>query len=494
MESSDDDGDGDDRRSRSYRKRTKRSFFDATPQSMAMMGMNVMATQSEKEYQQFPGGQMAQYDTSAAMPPGMAPPVINPQLLSAAIAMTKTGTPGMMATPGATMMHAGSVGGMPPVGGFREDKNVRRVYVGNIPHGTTDVELLDFFNTTLRQAGVINDPGDFAIGGSMNYERGFMFMEFRSAAEATWGMALDGVRFKGSVLRVRRPNNYVLPPGVEREEIPHIPGIVSTNVADGPNKVFIGGIASVLEDDQVQSMLSQFGELKAFNLVRDTRTGIAKGYAFCEFADPNVTELAIEGLNGIEVAGKKLVVQRASSGAQRQSGGMQDGSGPFGLSMISIDPNDPMRGGIANILNPQMPVQTALNMMQTTIPNLNYTPTRILVLLNMVTEEELENEDEYDWISGAVHMEVSKYGTVKSVIIPQPVKEKPSDVEGQTVEERESIRHKRNIDAGVCKIFVEYASVEDAQRAQNSLQGRRFLGRVVITSFHPEDQYANRKL
>ena len=63
-----------------------------------------------------------------------------------------------------------------------------------------------------------------------------------------------------------------------------------------------------------------FGSLKAFNLVKDAATGFSKGYAFCEYADSSVTEAAIQGLNGMVIGDKKLIVQLASVGAKNASG------------------------------------------------------------------------------------------------------------------------------------------------------------------------------
>lgn len=37
-------------------------------------------------------------------------------------------------------------------------------------------------------------------------------------------------------------------------------------------------------------------------------------YAFCEYADPQITDTAIAGLNGMQLGDKKLIVQRASIG------------------------------------------------------------------------------------------------------------------------------------------------------------------------------------
>ena len=63
-----------------------------------------------------------------------------------------------------------------------------------------------------------------------------------------------------------------------------------------------------------------FGPLKAFNLVKDGATGLSKGYAFCEYADCSVTEAAIQGLNGMQLGDKKLIVQLASVGAKNMPG------------------------------------------------------------------------------------------------------------------------------------------------------------------------------
>jgi len=33
-----------------------------------------------------------------------------------------------------------------------------------------------------------------------------------------------------------------------------------------------------------------FGQLRAFNLVKDSATGLSKGYAFCEYVDIAITD------------------------------------------------------------------------------------------------------------------------------------------------------------------------------------------------------------
>lgn len=140
-------------------------------------------------------------------------------------------------------------------------------------------------------------------------------------------------------------------------------------------------------------MLTSFGPLKAFNLVKDAVTAMSRGYAFCEYVDPLITDAAIQGLNGMQLGDKKLIVQLASIGAKT--------------------------GVVAMAQNSNTPVAVQ-------VPGLQFTPgsqqfTEILCLLNMVTEDELQDEDEYDEILEDVKEECNKYGNVKSIEIPKPI-------------------------------------------------------------------------
>lgn len=87
-------------------------------------------------------------------------------------------------------------------------------------------------------------------------------------------MGFDGVIFQNNALKIRRPKDYL---GADFEMAgPHVPGVVSTNVPDTVNKIFVGGLPSYLTDDQVMELLKSFGELRSFNLVKEGGTGASK--------------------------------------------------------------------------------------------------------------------------------------------------------------------------------------------------------------------------
>ena len=82
----------------------------------------------------------------------------------------------------------------------------------------------------------------------INHERRFCFLEFREVGMATACMALDGININGKgKVKVKRPNDYnpTMAPTVHPSSVPVLDvsrlGIISSNVQDGPNKVFIGG-------------------------------------------------------------------------------------------------------------------------------------------------------------------------------------------------------------------------------------------------------------
>jgi len=143
----------------------------------------------------------------------------------------------------------------------------------------------------------------------MNHEKSFAFVEFSNVEDSNAGMNFDGITLQGQALKVRRPKDYKAESEVVAEQalpVPmmpssNVPGVISTNVQEGPNKIFIGGLPSYLNEEQVKELLASFGVLKSFNLVKDSVTGNSKGFAFFEYNDPNITDRACMGLNGMKL-------------------------------------------------------------------------------------------------------------------------------------------------------------------------------------------------
>eukprot|EP00871_Galdieria_phlegrea_P000321 jgi/Galph1/128/GphlegSOOS_G4870.1 len=319
-------------------------------------------------------------------------------------------------------------------------KHSRRVYVGNLPSDVTEAEVAEFFNSALYLTKGVDVPGDPVQSVYLNLDKRFAFIELNSSAEASAAIQMDGVLFRGMSLRMRRPNDYnpsihapVYPPvGFDPSPL----GIVSTQVPDGPDKVFIGGLPYHLTEDQIKEILSSYdcknghlGPLNAFNLVKDPNTGLSKGYAFLQYKDPSIVDAAIKGLNGMTMGDKTLTVRRAS----------------------------------------QISVGTSLEGMSYS-PTVRH-PTKALELRNMVEPEELVDDEEYEDIIEDIREESSKYGELVEIKVPRPSKSDEANP------------------PGVGKVFLVYSAVADAEKAFAALTGRRFAGKSLIVNYFDEDRY-----
>ena len=90
--------------------------------------------------------------------------------------------------------------------------------------------------------------------------------------------------------------------------------------------------------------------------------------------------------------------------------------------------------------------------------------TRVLVLSNMVMMEDLASDGDYQGLQEEVREECAKFGQLRGMQIPRTA--------GGTVQP-----------SAILKIFLEYASVQDAQAAERELKGRKFGDNVVQVCF-----------
>eukprot|EP01068_Selenidium_serpulae_P009811 Selendium_serpulae@DN5323_c0_g1_i2.p1 len=383
-------------------------------------------------------------------------------------------------------------------------KHARKIYVGNLPPDATEATLISFFNETINSLLPNKPAGTVVIGFYLNAQRRFGFLEHRSIEEANFTLGLDGISYNGANLKLRRPQDYNAPLAEAQLQMEmqakggqssvsgarHFgtPGTGNTGdvVEDSPNKVFIGGLPHHLGEAEIKGILSSFGALKAFHLVKsETEPDKSKGFAFCEWRDSSTTDMACQALNGTKIGDRVLNVRRAVPHAEHKASsggldqpmalggmpgmagmpGMSGMSGMAGMSGMSGDLSAqhrftslPASGPNFSIGNPTTTALTLRHVNATIGPPPPATSAigriaRVLGISNMIMPE--ADGAESQRIIEAATSECGRVGQVRSV----------------------EICHASN------QVLVEFSSTKEAVQAMKSLQGRQFDGRLLNCTF-----------
>ncbi|MDD9804238.1 MAG: RNA-binding protein [Cyanobacteria bacterium MAG STY1_bin_7] len=96
--------------------------------------------------------------------------------------------------------------------------------------------------------------------------------------------------------------------------------------------IFVGNLPFRAEQEDVIELFAQFGEVTNCALPLERDTGRKRGFAFIEMADESTEEAAIEGLQGAELMGRPLRINKAEprGSAPRRGGGGYGGGGGGG--------------------------------------------------------------------------------------------------------------------------------------------------------------------
>ncbi len=99
--------------------------------------------------------------------------------------------------------------------------------------------------------------------------------------------------------------------------------------------IFVGNLPFRAEQEDVIELFTPYGEVVNCSLPLERDTGRKRGFAFVEMADPEMESRAIDGLQGSELMGRPLRINKAEprsgggggGGAPRRGGGGYGGGG-----------------------------------------------------------------------------------------------------------------------------------------------------------------------
>jgi RNA recognition motif-containing protein len=75
--------------------------------------------------------------------------------------------------------------------------------------------------------------------------------------------------------------------------------------------LFVSNISRTVNDEALQALFSQFGEVTSVKIVSDKYSGESKGYGFIEMRNDNQALEAIKKLSNAHFFGRNLVVSKA---------------------------------------------------------------------------------------------------------------------------------------------------------------------------------------
>ncbi len=99
--------------------------------------------------------------------------------------------------------------------------------------------------------------------------------------------------------------------------------------------IFVGSLPFSVKETELKEFFEEYGEVTSVKIITDKFSGRSKGFGFIEMSDDESAQKAINELNGSEIGGRKIVVNKAEEKKERgeyRGGGNRGGNGGGGYN------------------------------------------------------------------------------------------------------------------------------------------------------------------
>eukprot|EP00922_Rhytidocystis_sp_ex-Travisia-forbesii_P063341 GHVS01094247.1.p1 GENE.GHVS01094247.1~~GHVS01094247.1.p1 ORF type:complete len:428 (+),score=89.16 GHVS01094247.1:79-1284(+) len=207
-----------------------------------------------------------------------------------------------------------------------------------------------------------------------------------------------------------------------------------------PDRLCIMGLPVGFSELKVKEMVTTFGCVKFFKLLRKGGSEESAGCCLCDFEDYECQKTAIEILE--QNTPYKVVLAEDAA-----AGGLLD---------------DFLRGkpeGLIQWMKPQVPC-------------------RVLCLSNMFTRDQLLDEQLLQEMQQDIMIELDQFGTVMDIHTPIPAR---------------GFDQNEFDESDIGFVFVEYKLRTQAAKARANLYGRKFDGRVIEVNYFGESRFSSKQ-
>ncbi|KAI9460614.1 hypothetical protein BJY52DRAFT_1118076 [Lactarius psammicola] len=326
-----------------------------------------------------------------------------------------------------------------------DDSEARSVFVSQLAARLTARDLGYFFEDKLGENTVLD--ARIVTDRLSRRSKGIGYVEFRSIDLVDKALSLSGTVVMGLPIMVQltEAERNRLHPGDGNLNLP--PGVSAPH--GGAMQLYVGSLHFNLTESDIKQVFEPFGELEFVDLHKDPVTGRSKGYAFVQYKRAEDARMALEQMDGFELAGRTLRVNTVhEKGTTKYTS--QDSLDEAGGGNLNAASRQALMQKLARI-EPASKLETVAR------PNIQAMESRCVLLKNMFSPEE---ETDADWdkeLAEDVKGECEgKYGPVERIKV-----EKESQGE----------------------IYVKFSTVEAARKSVQGLNGRWFGGKQVSAAF-----------
>jgi RNA recognition motif-containing protein len=75
--------------------------------------------------------------------------------------------------------------------------------------------------------------------------------------------------------------------------------------------IYVGNLSYKVSDQELQGVFEEFGEVTSAKVIKDRETGRSKGFGFVEMDNDEDAQTAIDELDGAEINGRAVKVNKA---------------------------------------------------------------------------------------------------------------------------------------------------------------------------------------
>lgn len=75
--------------------------------------------------------------------------------------------------------------------------------------------------------------------------------------------------------------------------------------------IYVGNLSYSVSEDNLREVFEEYGTVDSVKIIKDKFSGRSKGFGFVEMPDDSDAQSAVDGLEGAELEGRNLRVNKA---------------------------------------------------------------------------------------------------------------------------------------------------------------------------------------